>query len=168
MFLFKFQVRLTEIKFILKSLLSSKPSYQLPWSSTATKRLSVLGLTTVLLLLARLQIMGSQLPVFTRFDNPASVSPTPTRQLTYHYLLSVNLWLLLFPCDLCCDWTMGTVPLVESFLDARNLSTLGAYGSLGILAIVGLTTRNRQQSAIILIVSKNFLYLRFKIKMAAC
>lgn len=92
-------------------------------------------------------------PCVYRFDNPASVAPTPTRQLTYHYLVSVNLWLLLFPCDLCCDWTMGTVPLVESLLDVRNLSTISTYLLLASLSYVALTTYNRQQATVIAMVS---------------
>lgn len=147
------QVRLHEIKVMFKSLISTKTSYHLPWSHEATKRLATLAFTTVCLLLIRLQIMGSQLPVFTRFDNPASVAQTPIRQLTYHYLISVNLWLLLFPCDLCCDWTMGTVPLVESFLDPRNIGTVAAYAFTLILIMTVFLTENRQQSCIILMVS---------------
>lgn len=146
-------MRLPEIKDLIKSAITVKSTHQLPWSSEATKRLSVLAITTICLLLARLQIMGSQLPVFTRFDNPASVAPTPTRQLTYHYLISVNLWLLLFPCDLCCDWTMGTIPLVESFFDPRNLSTITAYTFLVMLVAAAVLTENRQQSVLILMVS---------------
>ncbi|EDS31099.1 conserved hypothetical protein [Culex quinquefasciatus] len=85
----------------------------------------------------------------TPFDNPASVSPTPTRQLSYNYLASVNLWLLLFPCDLCCDWTMGTVPLVESFGDVRNLTTLAAYSLLGVLVWMAFVQVDRQKAAVI-------------------
>jgi hypothetical protein len=91
---------------------------------------------------------------FYRFDNPASVAPTPVRQLSYNYLISVNLWLLLFPCDLCCDWTMGTVPLVESFLDTRNLATLISYAILSLLTYVAVITDNRQQATVIIMVSK--------------
>lgn len=153
------QVRLPEIKYMLKTAITGKTAYHLPWSSEATKRLSVLVVTTVCLLLARLQIMGSQLPVFTRFDNPASVTHTPVRQFTYHYLISLNLWLLLFPCDLCCDWTMGTVPLVESILDPRNLGTIAAYAFLAALIFVAFTNDNRQQSAVILMVCEiHFLF----------
>uniref|UniRef100_A0A182S8A2 DUF1736 domain-containing protein n=1 Tax=Anopheles maculatus TaxID=74869 RepID=A0A182S8A2_9DIPT len=83
------------------------------------------------------------------FDNPASVAVTPARQLSYNYLVSVNLWLLLFPCDLCCDWTMGTVPLVESFADPRNLATLGAYSMIGVLAWVAFIENHRQKSAVV-------------------
>ena len=41
--------------------------------------------------------MGATLPVFTRFDNPAAVSESPTKQLTQHYLVTINWWLLLAP-----------------------------------------------------------------------
>ena len=46
---------------------------------------------------ARLHIMGATLPVFTRFDNPAAVAESPTKQLTQHYLVTINWWLLLAP-----------------------------------------------------------------------
>ena len=64
--------------------------------------------------------MGGQLPVFTRFDNPAAVADTPWRQLSLNYMLPLNAWLLLDPSWLCCDWTMGTVPLIDSFTDPRS------------------------------------------------
>lgn len=92
--------------------------------------------------------------MYCRFDNPASVAPTPTRQLTYSYLVSVNFWLLLFPCDLCCDWTMGTVPLVEKITDVRNLATLFTFAVLIALMWIALNTENHQQSVIVIIVSK--------------
>lgn len=147
------KVRLPELKLALRWAVTAKSTYHFPWSSEATKRLFILALTTVGLLLVRLQVMGSQLPVFTRFDNPASVASTPTRQLTYNYLISVNLWLLLFPSDLCCDWTMGTIPLVESFMDSRNLGTIAAYGFLVALIVVAFTTENRQHSIVLIMVS---------------
>ncbi|GAA6065449.1 protein O-mannosyl-transferase TMTC3 isoform X1 [Tachysurus ichikawai] len=97
-------------------------------------KLVVLVISTLLLVIVRVQVIQSQLPVFTRFDNPAAVSSTPARQLTFNYLLPVNVWLLLNPSELCCDWTMGTIPLVESLLDPRNLATLAFYVLLGLLA----------------------------------
>ena len=87
-----------------------------------------------------------------RFDNPASVSEWPTRYLTYNYLVSVNFWLLLFPCDLCCDWTMGTIPLVESIMDKRNLATLASYLVIGMLVYVAFVSENRQQTNNIIMV----------------
>lgn len=73
-----------------------------------------------------------------RFDNPAAVSPSPARQLTFNYLLPVNAWLLLNPSELCCDWTMGTIPLVESLLDVRNVATLTFFCFLGSLIVFSL------------------------------
>ncbi|XP_044535848.1 protein O-mannosyl-transferase TMTC3 isoform X2 [Gracilinanus agilis] len=98
-------------------------------------KLIVLMFSTLLLVVIRVQVIQSQLPVFTRFDNPAAVSPTPTRQLTFNYLLPVNAWLLFNPSELCCDWTMGTIPLIESFLDIRNLATFIFFCFLGSLLV---------------------------------
>ncbi|XP_023716929.1 protein O-mannosyl-transferase Tmtc3 [Cryptotermes secundus] len=154
------KLRLSDLPYMLRSTVSRKESSHPSWTSDATKRLGVLGATTLCLLMMRLQIMGSKLPVFTRFDNPASVAPTPSRQLSYNYLISVNLWLLLFPCDLCCDWTMGTVPLVESFIDTRNIATFLSYAILLLLTYMAVVTENRQQATVI-IMSLVFLILPF-------
>ncbi|KAM4747156.1 protein O-mannosyl-transferase TMTC3 [Rhinophrynus dorsalis] len=98
-------------------------------------KLIVLMFSTLLLVVIRVQVIQSQLPVFTRFDNPAAVSSTPARQLTFNYLLPLNAWLLLNPSELCCDWTMGTIPLVESILDVRNLATFIFFCLLGHLVV---------------------------------
>ena len=91
------------------------------------QRISVLVVAGLALLLIRVKVMGAQLPVFTKFDNPAAASPTPVRQLTQNYLLSVNTWLLLNPCNLCCDWTMNSIPLVKSLFDVRMFAILLTY-----------------------------------------
>ncbi|XP_007429126.1 transmembrane and TPR repeat-containing protein 3 [Python bivittatus] len=101
-------------------------------------KLIVLMFSTLLLVVIRVQVIQSQLPVFTRFDNPAAVSPSPVRQLTFNYLLPVNAWLLLNPSELCCDWTMGTIPLVESVLDVRNIATITFFCFLGTLVVFSL------------------------------
>ncbi|XP_059392822.1 protein O-mannosyl-transferase TMTC3-like isoform X1 [Carassius carassius] len=117
----------------LLQVLSGKDGFPYAVLQTLLK-LIVLIISTLLLVIVRVQVIQSQLPVFTRFDNPAAVSSTPTRQLTFNYLLPVNAWLLLNPSELCCDWTMGTIPLVESLLDPRNLSTVTFYAMLSLLA----------------------------------
>ncbi|XP_034031789.1 protein O-mannosyl-transferase TMTC3 isoform X2 [Thalassophryne amazonica] len=116
-------------------------------------KLIVLIISTLLLVIIRVQVIQSQLPVFTRFDNPAAVSPTPTRQLTFNYLLPVNAWLLLNPSDLCCDWTMGTIPLVESVLDHRNVATILFYTLLGQLAYHSLRYRHSSAKTVIMALS---------------
>nr|XP_040136781.1 protein O-mannosyl-transferase TMTC1 isoform X6 [Ictidomys tridecemlineatus] len=46
------------------------------------------------------------------------------RFLTYSYLLAFNVWLLLAPVTLCYDWQVGSIPLVETIWDTRNLATV--------------------------------------------
>ncbi|XP_011949714.1 PREDICTED: transmembrane and TPR repeat-containing protein 1 isoform X4 [Cercocebus atys] len=46
------------------------------------------------------------------------------RFLTYSYLLAFNVWLLLAPVTLCYDWQVGSIPLVETIWDMRNLATI--------------------------------------------
>lgn len=94
-----------------------------------------------------------------RFDNPASVSLSPTRQLTYNYLVSVNLRLLLFPNDLCCDWTMGTIELIKSIYDLRNLMTVFTYIMIGWLGWLAISCENRRKANVLVLVS----YFHFKI-----
>ncbi|XP_074682326.1 protein O-mannosyl-transferase TMTC1 isoform X2 [Strix aluco] len=53
-------------------------------------------------------------------SNPAAQSEF----LTYSYLLAFNAWLLLAPITLCYDWQVGSIPLIESIWDARNLATV--------------------------------------------
>ena len=60
------QLRLSDLHYMVRSALSGKGSLHPSWTSDATKRLTVLGATTFCLLMIRLQIMGSRLPVFTR------------------------------------------------------------------------------------------------------
>ncbi|KAK1888509.1 Protein O-mannosyl-transferase TMTC3, partial [Dissostichus eleginoides] len=99
------------------------------------------------------------LQTLLKFDNPAAVSVIPTRQLTFNYLLPLNAWLLLNPSELCCDWTMGTIPLVESVLDLRNLATLLFYTFLGLLAYYSLRYSHSSSKTVIMALS--FIVLPF-------
>lgn len=101
--------------------------------------------------------------LWTRFDNPAAVSPSPARQLTFNYLLPVNAWLLLNPSELCCDWTMGTIPLVESLLDIRNVATIAFFCFLGTLLIFSLRYAG-DSSKTVLMVSDVSLWFRIEME----
>ncbi|XP_047249014.1 protein O-mannosyl-transferase TMTC3 [Girardinichthys multiradiatus] len=136
----------------LRQVLQGKDGFPYAILQTLLK-LIVLVISTLLLVIIRVQVIQSQLPVFTRFDNPAAVSPTPTRQLTFNYLLPVNAWLLLNPSELCCDWTMGTIPLVESLLDLRNLATVMFYTFLCLLAHYSLCYRHSSAKTVIMALS---------------
>uniref|UniRef100_A0A8C3MPV7 dolichyl-phosphate-mannose--protein mannosyltransferase n=2 Tax=Geospiza parvula TaxID=87175 RepID=A0A8C3MPV7_GEOPR len=89
------------------------------------KRAALVISYVILVLYFRLWIMGGSMPMFSEQDNPASFSPyLLTRFLTYSYLLAFNAWLLLAPITLCYDWQVGSIPLVESLWDVRNLATV--------------------------------------------
>ncbi|GAB6030299.1 hypothetical protein CHUAL_005973 [Chamberlinius hualienensis] len=133
-----------------QSWLYIRRNFRSTWSKVAIARTALLVLSATGLLMVRVKLMGSQLPVFTRFDNPASVAPTPIRQLTYNYLLAVNAWLLLFPSPLCCDWTMGTIPLINGPLDLRNVATAAFYVVFTSLSLVAFSQPNSPKGRIIL------------------
>ncbi|XP_078075752.1 protein O-mannosyl-transferase TMTC3 isoform X2 [Mustelus asterias] len=129
------------------------------WVLQTLMKLICLMLSTLLLVIVRVQVIQSQLPVFTRFDNPAAVSPSPVRQLTFNYLLPLNGWLLLNPSELCCDWTMGTIPLVESVLDIRNLATVTFYCLMALL--IHYSLRYPGESSQVVIMALSFMVLPF-------
>nr|XP_055047171.1 protein O-mannosyl-transferase TMTC1-like isoform X2 [Misgurnus anguillicaudatus] len=94
-------------------------------SSPFIKRACVVSLHVIVIMSVRLWLMGGSMPLFSEQDNPASFSPhLLTRFLTYCYLLTFNAWLLLAPIVLCYDWQVGSIPLVESLWDGRNIASL--------------------------------------------
>lgn len=98
------------------------------------KRACLVTLHVAFIMSVRLWLMGGYMPLFSEQDNPASFSPhLLTRFLTYCYLLAFNVWLLLAPTVLCYDWQVGSIPLVESVWDGRNLASL--LMALGLLAL---------------------------------
>ncbi|XP_051911797.1 protein O-mannosyl-transferase TMTC1 isoform X2 [Hippocampus zosterae] len=88
------------------------------------KRACVVSSYVLAIISVRLWLMGGSMPLFSEQDNPASFAPyLLTRILTYSYLLYFNAWLLLAPAVLCYDWQVGSIPLVESLSDIRNVAT---------------------------------------------
>lgn len=83
----RFQILVVQ-GFSLASLRSSATSMQN--LSPFFSRSLVMFITGVSLLLVRFYVMGSTLPVFTNFDNPASYESSPVKQLTFAYLIAVN------------------------------------------------------------------------------
>ncbi|KAJ8315684.1 hypothetical protein KUTeg_007834 [Tegillarca granosa] len=139
----------SELLQILGSFIKGKPNIP-SWLKNSVIRCGFLVGTTLFLLFARIKVMGAQLPVFTAFDNPASFAPTPSRQMTYNYLLPINFMLLLFPSDLCCDWTMGTIPVIQSIFDYRNFFTAAFYLFLFKIITFMLQCQDKRNRAIIM------------------
>lgn len=55
------------------------------------------------------------------------------RFLTYSYLAAFNALTLVYPSNLSYDWQMGSIPLVQSLLDCRNIFSLLLLLVLGAL-----------------------------------
>ena len=67
----------------------------------------------------------------SRFSDSSSLC----RFLTYSYLLAFNMWLLLAPVTLCYDWQVGSIPLVETIWDMRNLATVLLAAVMALLGL---------------------------------
>jgi hypothetical protein len=60
------------------------------------------------------------------------------RFLTFCYLAAFNCWLLLCPATLSHDWQMGSVPLLTSLSDSRNIATCLFFGCCFLVAYRGI------------------------------
>ena len=60
-----------------------------------------------------------------------------TRALTFLYLPSFNLGLLLAPTQLSFDWSMGAIPLLEALSDIRLWVALASYSVLLLIFVKG-------------------------------
>ncbi|XP_048355923.1 protein O-mannosyl-transferase TMTC2 [Sphaerodactylus townsendi] len=99
-----------------------------------------------LLLGFRFYWMGNKPPSFSNSDNPAADSDIfLTRTLTFFYLPTKNLWLLLCPDTLSFDWSMDAVPLLKTVSDWRNLYTVAFYAGLFLLAYSGLKNSSKER-----------------------
>ncbi|KAJ7390333.1 transmembrane and TPR repeat-containing protein 1-like [Desmophyllum pertusum] len=107
-------------------------------------RILVLSTSALFLMVFRVWMLGGNLPYFTSQDNPASFSDSlATRVMTYWYLIAFNAWLLLSPSMLSYDWQMGSIPLVESPLDYRNLATV-MFVMIAVLVVHSAVLSNRR------------------------
>ncbi|XP_067669523.1 protein O-mannosyl-transferase TMTC4-like isoform X2 [Haliotis asinina] len=104
------------------------------WVAGLIKRHLILLLTGVLLLLIRLWIMRSSTPNFSVDDNPHTmVNGTILKILNYNYIYAINTWLLLNPWWLCCDWSMGCIPVITSLADPRILAVISLWVGFSVL-----------------------------------
>lgn len=91
--------------------------------------------------------------ILVSHDNPAVQESTPFRQLHWLYLIFQNVWLLLNPSFLCADWTMGTVPLIQSILDPRNVLTILTFISIFTLGLYSISNTGSHQQGVLFALS---------------
>ncbi|XP_040201479.1 protein O-mannosyl-transferase TMTC1 [Rana temporaria] len=108
------------------------------------RRAALVSCHVMVVLGFRVHIMGGSMPLFSEQDNPASFSPyILTRFLTFSYILAFNACLLLAPITMCYDWQVGSIPLLHSLWDRRNLETLVLLVVLVSLGLHCLVARKR-------------------------
>ncbi|KAG0717996.1 Transmembrane and TPR repeat-containing protein 1 [Chionoecetes opilio] len=73
--------------------------------------------------------------------------------LTFWYLPVFNVWLLLCPLTLAHDWQMGSMPLITSPADPRNVASLLFYAALLLLLRAGCAMKGREGKTVLLAVS---------------
>ncbi|XP_028967817.1 protein O-mannosyl-transferase TMTC3 [Galendromus occidentalis] len=122
------------------------------WQTAAFKQTAGLLSTAVVILAFRLSIMGSHIPAFSSLDNPVSTMGVWVKQLTYNYLTSLNAALLVFPSQLACDWTSGSIVPVTSLFDCRNVSTLIVYSFI-FFGVRSLLVAKRQNTGALMAVA---------------
>ncbi|XP_053677834.1 protein O-mannosyl-transferase TMTC1-like [Anopheles nili] len=110
------------------------------------RRVSRVLLSMGVLLAVRLALLQGSLPRFSQQDNPTAFHPSLyVRLLTFCYLAAFNWWLLLCPSTLSHDWQMGSIPLVTTLSDPRNLLTFIAFGAALLFAYRGLMDCEHQR-----------------------
>ncbi|EGD76403.1 transmembrane and tetratricopeptide repeat containing 4 [Salpingoeca rosetta] len=68
--------------------------------------------------------------------NPANhIDDWLLRALTKNYYVFLHAWLLLFPAELCCDWSSFGIPNITAVSDPRNVQTAAMYTTL-VLGVV--------------------------------
>ena len=67
-----------------------------------------------------------------------------TQIINYNYLYAINAWLLLVPQWLCFDWSMGCVPIINTYSDPRILCIVALWTVLLVLLAYCLRGRNLQ------------------------
>ena len=81
------------------------------------------------------------------------------RVMSFSNIYTINAWLLLAPSSLCCDWSLGSVPLVTSFADIRNVWSIVLY--TGLLTLVVHALRPKRYIISLIPRPTSFFVLRF-------
>ena len=102
-------------------------------------RVAVLAACAAVALRLRLSMNHGTQPIFKPEEMRAAFHDDRlVRLLSFQYIYSWNALLLLWPSPLCCDWSLGSVPLVESVSDWRNMASVLLYCALLLYGLAAL------------------------------
>ncbi|XP_033611533.1 protein O-mannosyl-transferase TMTC1 isoform X2 [Cryptotermes secundus] len=135
--------------FLLSVLVYHGTVVEVRWNEESVhffRRAAKVLMSLSLLLVIRLTLHQGSLPKFSNQDNPAAFHPCQhVRFLTFCYLAAFNCWLLLCPATLSHDWQMGSVPLLTSLSDSRNIATCLFFGCCFLVAYRGIADFEQQK-----------------------
>ena len=105
---------------------------EMPSLAGIAARFAILFAAGVSLLAGRVAAFGSlQPPAFPANSNPpAFAEDRLTRMLSISYVWALNVWLLIWPQGLCCDWSQGSIRLISSLADIRNAATASLFAGV--------------------------------------
>ncbi|XP_023224570.1 transmembrane and TPR repeat-containing protein CG4050-like [Centruroides sculpturatus] len=110
-----------------------------PWWNLVPVRINLIAASFIIILILRVKLMDYHFPYFNRLDNPAVGCNFIIRTLTQNYLVAFNAWLMAFPYSLSCDWSTESIPLVDSYVDSRNIATIFIYIIITLLVFQGIS-----------------------------
>ena len=114
------------------SVFTSKGSSLHPSALSAYRiRVVSLAAASIALLLGRLHMNEGGHIILNPFEHLVAFHPSRlVRAVTLSYYAAVNAGLLLYPNNLCSDWSFGTIPLLESLADHRVIYILALIAAL--------------------------------------
>ena len=96
----------------------------------------------------KLWLLSGAAPEYGPLQNPASHNPSfLTRALSGNQAVGQHALLLLWPHKLAVDWSYGSVPLITSLADPRNLLPVALYAALALIVLRVLFWHPRQHCA---------------------
>ncbi|XP_026480649.1 transmembrane and TPR repeat-containing protein 4-like [Ctenocephalides felis] len=96
-------------------------------------RFALLTSSMILLIFWRMHIINFETPIFQKMDNHiAFCNDKISKILSQLYLYSLNIWLLLCPIWLCCDWSFECVPLL-TICDIRIITIPAPWIIIGLI-----------------------------------
>ncbi len=97
------------------------------WKQLGFRLLGILGVGILYFVHRKVWVGGLADLKMQIQHNPVAFSHGLEKWLSICYIHFRYIWLLIYPIDLSCDYSMDCVPLIRSFSDPRNLWTLLTY-----------------------------------------
>jgi hypothetical protein len=126
-------------------------------------RFAIVFVAGISLLASRVAAFGTLQPGnFPENSNPHGFAKDGlTRMLSISYLWAVNVWLLLWPQGLCADWSSGSIRVIKSLADVRNMATLTLFAAVIALAYFVLLSKESPRSKTCVFVGVGMLVVPF-------